>query len=92
MRKVITGYLYRGQPIYEEWSDDKLELKWFSRDIMPLKEGWKFKDWHFLHAIRFEPHEKEGMSGDPEKTSRVVARVMEGRERVCQLTGVEKVV
>lgn len=89
MRNTLYGYRYKGQPIYEEWSENGLVLKWLSRKFEQTPMGLKFKE-VYLHSIRFEALEKEHMSNDPERTSKVVARVVEGREMVYTCVGVAK--
>lgn len=44
MTKTITGVLFNGQPLFEEWSEDKRTLRWFSREVEgDYPKSWKVK-------------------------------------------------
>lgn len=45
MRTTLTGFHYKGQPVYEEWSEDRRVLRWFSREIKGRPRSWKFVRW-----------------------------------------------
>lgn len=52
MRVTLTGIQYKGQPVYRDYSEDKIRMFFFSRETKALPGGgWKFVRWVPLHEI-----------------------------------------
>jgi hypothetical protein len=55
MKKVITGVLFRGQPLYEEWNEARNVVAWSSRVVegdYPTK--WRLKHYVALAEVRVD--------------------------------------
>jgi hypothetical protein len=56
MRVVLVGVYYKGEPVYREWSTDRKEINFFSRETKQLGngKGWKFVRWVPLYKVRVD--------------------------------------
>jgi len=83
MKKILSGITFKGQPLYEEWNEDKTQIRWSSRSITTRKDGsWRVTDYPLLKTIKVDRRRTVDV---------ILAQVKTARMSLINLVGVQEV-
>lgn len=79
VKTTILGASYKGQPVYREWSRDRSELIFFSREVKKLAAG----GWKFVRLIPLKTVKISTKLTDAQRTIQALAAQKEVLKSFC---------
>jgi hypothetical protein len=81
MKKIITGVLFKGQPLFEEWSEDRNTIIWSSRKVSgKYPTEWRMEGYIELARVRFNNRLRPDTKLAEAQRARLELMRMEGME------------